>query len=150
MDKKIFFIYCILLLILSTKCGEGPNYEDANFEYDENDRNNYFKNYLKEYLIERKLFNSNKVVKPEDIKKIILEILSGSDEEHPIEQVGDAVNELCDYFVNLYYKERKEIKGKEIYNLIDINTIFMRLEKMMGFGEKEEEEEINVNKDDLL
>ena len=150
MDKKLFFIYYILLLILSTKCGEGPNYADANFEYDENDRNNYFKNYLKEYLIERKLFNSNKVVKPEDIKKIILELLSGSDEEHPIKEVGDGLNELCDYFVNLYYKERKEIKGKEIYNLIDINAIFMRLEKMMGFGEKEEEEEINVNKDDLL
>ena len=158
METKIFLKFTLLVMILLVtilfiKCGEGQSLEEEvlnNEFYDESNRNTYFKNYFKEYLVKRKLFNSNKVVKPEEIKKIILEILSGSDEEHPIEQVGDALNQLCDYFINIYYKDKKEIRGKEIYNLIDINAIFKRLEQMMGFGEKDKKKEFNLNKDDLL
>ena len=156
MEKKLF-LKCTLLviellsIILLIRCsGQGPSLEEEeDFEYDESNRNTYFKNYLKEYLIEHKLFNSNKAVKPEQIKKIILDLLSGSDKEHPVGQVSGPLNELCDYFINIYYKDKKEIKGKDIYNLIDINAIFKRLEKMMGFGEKDKEDS-NYTKEDLL
>ena len=78
-----------------------------------------------------------------------MELLSGSDKEHPIGQVGGALNELCNYFIKVYYQDKKEIKKKDIYNLIDINAIFKRLEKMMGFGEKDKEDS-NYTKEDLL
>ena len=41
-------------------------------------------------------------------------------------------NELADYFVNSHFVNRKEIKWKEIYELININHISDKSEQMLG------------------
>jgi hypothetical protein len=66
------------------------------------------------------------------MKKIFLEVITEGEAESSTEYFGGIFNELADYFVNSYYVNKKEIKGKEIYDLIDINQISERFEQMMG------------------
>ena len=66
------------------------------------------------------------------MKKIFLEVITEGEAESSADYFGGIFNELADYFVNSYYVNKKEIKGKEIYDLIDINQISSKFEQMMG------------------
>ena len=78
------------------------------------------------------------------MKKIFLDVITEGDADGSLDYMGGIFKDLTEYFVNTYYKDRKEIKGKEIYDLIDINQISEKFEVMMGnnpyfgFGEEEE------------
>ena len=135
MSKNFFYIYILILfsIIFIVKTEEDPK-ESENYDYDYDDgySNDYFKETLKQYLIERKLFDSEEPVKPEEMKKIFLEVITEGDAESSAEYFGGIFNELADYFVNSYYVNRKEIKGKQIYDLIDLNQISSKFEEMIG------------------
>ena len=133
MSKKILYLLIIFSIFILTKSEEELE-NDSNYDYDYDDgySNNYFKESLKQYLIDKNLFESEEPVHPDQMKKIFLEVITEGEAESSTEYFGGIFNELADYFVNSYYVNKKEIKGKEIYDLIDINQISERFEQMMG------------------
>ena len=138
MSKKFIFIYIIILLslIFIIKAEE----ETGN-EVEE------FRQYLKQYLIDKKLFDSEEPVKPAEMKKIFIDIITEGEYESNKEYNEEFFNEFVDYFVDSYYVNRKEIKGKQIYDLIDINQIYEKYELMMNYyseADDDENEQINV------
>ena len=135
MSKKLISIYLIIIfiIILLTKCEE--ELEEINKE-SENDDDEYnsksFKKNLKEYLIEKKLFDSEELVKKEELKKIVLDNIFGGGEEIFGEYFQNIFKELADYFTESYFEKKKEIKGKEIYDLIDIKPITDKFVQMVA------------------
>ena len=131
MSKKFLFFSAIILfsILLISKAEEEI---DENSDYDDGYGVDYFKESVKQYLVDRNLFDSEELVQPEEMKKIFLEIITEGDYESSTEYFGGIFNELADFFVNSYYINKKEIKGKEIYDLIDINQISQKFEEMMG------------------
>ena len=153
MSKNIFFIcfYIIILLnITLSKCEEIPEGEDNNNDYDDGYSEDYFKESLKKYLVERNLFESEEPVSKEQMKKIFLEVITEGDYESSSEYFSGIFNELADYFVDSYFVNRKEIKGKEIYNLININHISDKFEQMLGNNQHfvNDDNSTNVNDED--
>ncbi len=134
MEKNLFLIIILLSLIFISKCEEDSPEEDweDDYDYDDFEGDNYFKESLKEYLVENKLFDSDRFIKPDEMRKIFLEVISDGDPEGGPEYMEGIFHDLAEYFVNTYYKDRPEIRGKEIYDLIDINEISMKFEQMMG------------------
>ena len=113
----------------------GPDSDDENNYYDE-DGDQYFRESLKQYLVERNLFESDQLIQPEEMKKIFLEVLTEGDAESSAEYFGGIFIELADHFVNEYYRERKEIRGKDIFNLIDMEPISKKFEQLMSDNSK--------------
>ena len=145
MKKVIIFIFVFFSLIFISECEDNnpeDDFEESHFDYEDFDGSQYFKESLKEYLEENKLFDSEKIIKKEQMKKIFLDVITEGDPEGTPDYMEGIFQELAEYFVNLYYKERKEIKGKDLYDLIDIKEISMKFEAMMGnsvnFGGEEE------------
>ena len=135
MSKKFIFIYIIILLsiIFITKAEEESGKNDEEFQ-----------KYLKQYLIDKNLFDSEEPVKPEEMKKIFIDVITEGEYESNKEFYEGIFNELADYFVNSYYVNRKEIKGKQIYDLIDINQIYEKYELMMSYYSEASDDEENI------
>ena len=131
MSKKFLFFstFILISILLIAKAEEEI---EENSDYDDGYGIDYFKESVKQYLIDRNLFDSEELVKPEEMKKIFLEIITEGDYESSTEYFGGIFNELADFFVNSYYINKKEIKGKDIYDLIDINQISQKFEEMLG------------------
>ena len=104
--------------------------KDNNNDYNDGFSEDYFKEALKNYLVERNLFESKEPVSKEQMKKIFLEIITEDDYESSLEYFRGIFNELADYFVDSHFVNRKEIK--EIYDLININHISNKFEQMLG------------------
>ena len=81
---------------------------------------------------------------------IFIEIISDGDPNSMIAYLGDTLRELTDYFMNLYYKEKKQIRGKDIYKLFDINAISKKLEELLTKDFQDEEEEMDFDKRDEI
>lgn len=133
MSKKFIFIYILLSIIFITKAEEESEKNDEEFQ-----------KYLKQYLIDKNLFDSEEPVKPEEMKKIFMDIITEGEYESNKEYYETIFSELADYFVNTYYVNRKEIKGKQIYDLIDINQISEKYELMMSYYSEDSDEEENI------
>ena len=112
-----------------------PDSDDENNYYDE-DGDQYFRESLKQYLVERNLFESDQLIQPEEMKKIFLEVLTEGDAESSAEYFGGIFIELADHFVNEYYRERKEIRGKDIFDLINMDPISKKFEQLMSDNSK--------------
>ena len=151
MSKKILLIYFSIILLFNiyiSKCEETPEGENNNNDYDDGYSENYFKETLKNYLVERNLFESEEPVSKEQMKKIFLDVVTEGEYESSSEYFGGVFNELADYFVDSYFVNRKEIKGKEIYDLININHISDKFEQMLGNNPHFVNDENNTNNND--
>ena len=124
MNIKNFYLLLILSLFFLSKSEETPEpkveQDDNNNETFEEDGDLYFKKTLKDYLVEKNLFESDRIIEPDEMKKIFLESVTEGDAESAADYFGGIFIELADHFVNEYYKERKEIRGKDIYNIIEL------------------------------
>ena len=133
MKKEIIIIFLLLSLILLIKCDdEEESLNNEEEEFSELERNNYFKESLKEYLIEHNLFNNEKLIKKTDINKIFINVLTGQEKDTLPEEIVETFNKLSDYFINIYYEHKKEIRGKEFYDLVDMGAIFKKMEELFG------------------
>ena len=150
--NSIFIIILFISLIFLSKSqeddqkdlSEDNNWEGNYFDYDDFNNEAYFKNTLKEYLVEQKLFDSERAIPREEMKKIFADVIFDGEPEGGPEFMYGVLEQLTEYFINIYYKDRKEIKGKEIYDLIDIKIISMKFEQMIG-----ENPYYNGNEDDM-
>ena len=136
MKKNLIFIVLILSFAFLLKCqDEQEPLEEKygeNYDYDDGyDGDAFFKESLKDYLLENKLFDSERLIQPDEMRKIFLDVITNGDPEGP-EYINGVFIKLTDYFIELYYKEKKEIKGKDIYDLIDISAISMKFEELIG------------------
>ena len=148
-------IYFYLLIIVSffflSNSEETPEPKvepDNNNDTFEEDGDLYFKKTLKDYLVEKNLFDSDRIIEPDEMKKIFLESVTEGDAESSGEYFGGIFIELADHFVNEYYKERKEIRGKDIYDLIQLDPISKKFEQLMNDNSKYNGADDNENNRD--
>ena len=139
MNKIFILLILIFSLILLSKCHtlEYEEYEIIEIEEEEeelefdngNEDYGYFKESLKQYLIENNLFYSDKLIEPNDLKIIFFEVITEGDPGSSPPYLRRIFEQLADYFVEKYYSEKKQIRGKDIYFLLDISEITNKFEE---------------------
>ena len=151
LQNKIF-IFLIILIIFYTKCNEK---KDLNYDYEYNEGTKQFKESLKQYLTENGLLNSEKIIERDEMKKILFDILTEKDAEFIPDFLQEILEILTKHFIDKYYKGKKIIRGKDLYDLIDIESIAEKFQELTDDeysddetkeGEKEIEENIDDNK----
>ena len=134
-QKFILFIIIFLLISLIIKCqGNDDDNDDLNDFPEEGlmDDEDFgdFKESLKEYLIANKLYDSNKLLEPNELKVIFFEIIAEGEIDRSPPYLINIFQKLADFFVEKYYNEKKQIRGKDIYDLININEITKKFEEI--------------------
>ena len=162
--NKLFFLYLITLLQLITNNKNETN--DTNDTIEENNDNlygddfyGYFNESLKDYLIKNKLYNSERKIEHDEMKKIFFDVVTEGGPESSPKQLRKLFEKLADFFIEKYYNETKQIRGKDIYKLIDINEIYEKFNEFVvesplyGYfdgeeeeGKEEKEENVDINK----
>ena len=154
MEKK--YLLFILFLILSIyKCNE--EYEELYEEEEEElfddsyDDTIEFKKTLKEYLINNKLLDSDKLIERKEMEKIFLDVILTKDMNSIPDYLKEIIDELKKYFVDKYYKQKNnEIRGKDIYELIDILDVSRKLDQLTSGYDYNDYEEENIKKETSL
>ena len=147
LQNKIF-IFFIILIIFYTKCNEK---KDLNHDYDYNEGTKQFKESLKQYLTENGLLNSEKIIERDEMKKILFDILTEKDAEFIPDFLQEILEILTKHFIDKYYKEKKIIRGKDLYSLIDIESIAEKFQELTDddYGDDEIEEGENKIKENI-
>ena len=76
------------------------------------DKDNYFedthsfKDFLKEYLTEEKLINSERIIDRKEMEKIFIDILTEKDASYIPEFLKKILDKLSVYFLDKYYKKK--------------------------------------------
>ena len=129
--KKIYIlIYAFTLLISSQSINDYIDdlIENYDLRYEES-----LKNHLKKYLIEHNLYESEKLVEPDELRKIFINMMyEGASIDEVDDFTKDMNEELARIFIKKYYKRKKEIRGKDIYDLININEIMQKYYQLNG------------------
>ena len=93
--------------------------DDYDIKYEE-----YLRNNLMQYLKEKGYINSEDLISQEDMKKIIVDLmLEGISPEEISENTMQTYIELSNVLTKKYYKESKEIKGKDLKKIINIKEL---------------------------
>ena len=118
---------------------EEKNNETKNqeFEIPKWDKEKYFKEALTEFLVKHKLLNSERIIKQKEMKKIFMDIMAYTDPDGYYD-FEFLFRDASKYFVDLYYRKYKEIRGKDIINLIDLNEISKKINEISGFDKYED------------
>ena len=130
---NILLIYLILLLlyIIDINCKTNlvdDVLDDYDIKYEE-----YLKNFFMNYLENNDLISSDKLVTEEDMKKIIIDImLEGLSPNEVEENILTLYKDLADILIQKYYKEKKEIKGKDLINIINIKELMQTYYELNG------------------
>ena len=144
--KKIY-VFIVISIISYIKCKDDYNAFDDSY----NEGTAQFKESLKQYLIETKLINSDKPIERPEMKKILIDVFTEKDAEFIPEFLKLTLDKLANYFIDKYYKKKKMIRGKDLYDLIDIGPISEKFQQITGnydydFDNLEEENE-SIEKD---
>ena len=147
LPNKIF-LFIFITIIFNINCDSKSNSNDD--DYDEGQKQ--FKEQLKQYLIDTKLINSEKPIEREEMKKIFIDVMTEKDPQYIPEFLKAILDKLSKYFIDKYYKKKKIIRGKDLYDLIDIEPIAAKFQQLTGsydydFDESEEENETEGNND---
>jgi len=149
--KNMFILLIILSLLILNKSLDDDEFPEEN-SYDTFDDSfddiSFFKSSLKEYLLEKDLYDSNRPIKPNELRKIFLEVISEGDPKNIPSYLKNTFNKLAEHFIVKYYNENKQITGKDIINLFDINEINSQFDKIVGdttlydiYGEEEDDQD---------
>ena len=119
---KNLFLILLLISILSLLKTENLIYEN----YDEEQ---YFKELVKIYLIDKNLWESDKLIKPDEIRKLFIDVINEG--EYMDNKLKNVFDKVINYFIEKYYKEKKDIKGKDLYDLININELIRKFDDLI-------------------
>ena len=131
--NKICLISLIILSLLSLLIQCKRNYiedyiDDYDIKFEEN-----IKKFLKKYLIKNNLFQSDRTIERKEMKKIFIDVmLEGAPIDEVDEYTKELYEELARIFLDIYYNQRIEIKGMDIYELMDIKAISKKLYELNG------------------
>ena len=150
MLPKNIFILLLILIISYNKCEDEQNLDDND---DNNEQIFDFKKSLKKYLTDANLINSERVIEREEFEKIFIDVLTEKDREFIPEFLKLILEKLSKYFLDKYYKKKKIIKGKDIYDLIKIEEISTKFQQITGnpdydFSELDDEEEYEYEEEE--
>lgn len=150
MSHNIFLILIIIYLISLIKSEKSTLDEeelDDDYVYDNYDGEQYFKEIVKEYLEDNDLWKSDELIQPDELRKIFLDIITDG-EESSEPRFKEAFDKLADFYIDKYYKERKEIRGKDIYDLLGITEISLKFDEILGLRSEDDEDEDDDDDDD--
>ena len=150
-----FYIFIILIILSFYKC-EDYFEDEVEEEYLEDIYANMrakeiqsFKDNMKEYLVNNSLFDSDKLIEREEMKRIFLEIILGEDLKEAPEYLKGIFEYMTNYFMDKFYKmKNNEIRGKDIYELMDINEIESKFQELTGnpdYDDYYDEEDNSLN-----
>ena len=144
--KNIFILLFISIISYNSCLLNSHNQNNYEGEFD-------FKESLKQYLTEEKLINSERIIERKEMEKIFLDVLLEKDPEYIPEFLKLILEKLSKYFLDKYYKKKKIIKGKDIYDLINMEEISMKFQQITGnpdfdFTELDDEEEYEYEEED--
>ena len=127
----LIYLIIILLYIIDINCKTNlvdDVLDDYDIKYEE-----YLKNFFLNYLENNDLISSDKLVTEEDMKKIIIDImLEGLSPNEVEENILTLYKDLADILIQKYYKEKKEIKGKDLINIINIKELMQTYYELNG------------------
>ena len=146
LPKNIFILLFISIISYNSCLLNSHNKNNYEGEFD-------FKESLKQYLTEEKLINSERIIERKEMEKIFLDVLLEKDPEYIPEFLKLILEKLSKYFLDKYYKKKKIIKGKDIYDLINMEEISMKFQQITGnpdfdFTELDDEEEYEYEEED--
>ena len=130
---NILLIFLILLLLYITDINCKTNLvddvlDDYDVKYEE-----YLKNFFLNYLENNDFISSDKLVSEDDMKKIIIDImLEGLSPNEVEENILTLYKDLADILIQKYYKEQKDIKGKDLINIINIKELMQTYYELNG------------------
>ena len=149
MKKFILILIIFLLLIIYSICKDDDNIDEIIENYDLKYEESLRK-FLKNYLIENNLFDSDRLIEPEEMKKIFLDIMLEGNSIDEVDDYTKEINEeLANIFIKKYYKSNKIIRGKDIYDLINFNEISLKYYQLNGEIPIYDDEDGNNFNDDL-
>ena len=147
MKKNISFFIIINVLIVNI-LNKNDDIDDLIENYDLK-YEEYLKNFIKNYLKENDLLENERLIGPGEMKKIFIDILMEGISIDDVDEYTKEMNEeLARIFISKYYSKKKEIRGKDIYDLIDINEIKQKYYQLNGeipFIEDDDNENIYNN-----
>ena len=114
-----------------------PYPEDYYDGYDSYSDDNYYDNFnetLKNYLIENGYYDSDRLIEPHEMKKVLYEVISEGDPDKNSEGVNKIFQQLAERFTDVYYNDKKQIRGKDIYGLINIDQIWERFDDYLDLN----------------
>ena len=127
----LIYLIIILLYIIDINCKTNlvdDVLDDYDIKYEE-----YLKNFFLNYLENNDLISSDKLVTEDDMKKIIIDImLEGLSPNEVEEKILTLYKDLADILIQKYYKEKKEIKGKDLINIINIKELMQTYYELNG------------------
>ena len=125
----IFILLLINLPLITTKTNSLDDYlDDIDIKYEE-----YLKKFFLNYLNNNNLISSDKLITENEMKKIIVDImLEGLSPSEIEENILMLYKELADIFIEKYYKEKKDIKGKDLINIINIKELMQKYYELNG------------------
>jgi len=124
----IFIIFLGISLIKSKTNLIDDVLDDYDIKYEE-----YLKKFFLNYLNNNNLISSDKLITENEMKKIIVDImLEGLSPSEIEENILMLYKELADIFIEKYYKEKKDIKGKDLINIINIKELMQKYYELNG------------------
>ena len=127
----LIYLIIILLYIIDINCKTNlvdDVLDDYDIKYEE-----YLKNFFLNYLENNDLISSDKLITEDDMKKIIIDImLEGLSPNEVEENILTLYKDLADILIQKYYKEKKEIKGKDLINIINIKELMQTYYELNG------------------
>ena len=124
----IFIIFLSISLIKSKTNLIDDVLDDYDIKYEE-----YLKKFFLNYLNNNNLISSDKLITENEMKKIIVDImLEGLSPSEIEENILMLYKELADIFIEKYYKEKKDIKGKDLINIINIKELMQKYYELNG------------------
>ena len=127
----LIYLIIILLYIIDINCKTNlvdDVLDDYDIKYEE-----YLKNFFLNYLENNDLISNDKLVTEDDMKKIIIDImLEGLSPNEVEENILKLYKDLADILIQKYYKEKKEIKGKDLINIINIKELMQTYYELNG------------------
>ena len=149
MLRKNYFILIVITIIIFIKC-ENKTKSDKNNYFEDT---HSFKDFLKEYLTEEKLINSERIIDRKEMEKIFIDILTEKDASYIPEFLKKILDKLSVYFLDKYYKKKKIIRGKDLYQLINMEEISTKFQQISSnpdfdFSELDDDEDEYEESDD--
>ena len=149
MLPKNYFILIVITIIIFIKCENKTK----------SDKNNYFegtydfKDFVKEYLTEEKLINSERIIDRKEMEKIFIDVMTEKDPQYIPEFLKAILDKLSKYFIDKYYKKKKIIRGKDLYQLINMEEISTKFQQISSnpdfdFSELDDDEDEYEESDD--
>ena len=133
----IIFLSSFQLFIFQYDYNSYPYPDDDYDGIDVNNDYSYYDNFnetLKDYLVDNGYFDSERLIEPHEMKKIIYEVISDGDPDKNSEGVNNIFKQLAERFTEVYFNDKKQIRGKDIYGLINIDDIWERFDDYLDYN----------------